>query len=292
MIDFPNAKINLGLNITGKRPDGYHDIESVFYPVNWRDTLEINPRKDNEINFQVKGMDERPYFDTKDLVTEKEVLWSRELNDESPVLNLCETAYAIMQKHYDIPGANISLQKYIPTGAGLGGGSADAAFTLKMVNNLYGLKLSEERLEQHAASLGSDCPFFIRNEPVYVSGRGEKLNPIDIKLKGFYIVVMYPGFHVSTKWAYGKIEPQKPQTDLLTIIQQDFSQWRKFLKNDFQAVVDRERSQISANIEKFYDHGAVYSSMSGSGSSVYGIFENYPENIPFHPDDIHITTPL
>ena len=285
MIGFPNAKINLGLNITKKREDGFHEIESVFYPVKWQDVLEITPREDDEINFRVEGMKKVQEWDD-----EKNA--SRNAKDLAPPKNLCEKAYALMQEKYDIPGADIFLKKHIPIGAGLGGGSSDASFTLKMANDLYNLNCSTEELKDLSAKLGSDCPFFIENRPMYVTGRGDEMEPIDLKLAGYHIVLIYPGIKISTKWAYQNISPKKPETDLKSLIDQDFYQWKEKVQNDFQNVIVKERPYIGKQIKQLYDRGAVYAAMSGSGSTVFGIFRTYPEGIDFGPDDIHVILPL
>jgi 4-diphosphocytidyl-2-C-methyl-D-erythritol kinase len=161
-----------------------------------------------------------------------------------------------------------------------------------MVNKLYDLNLSNEKLEEHAATLGSDCPFFIQNRAMYVTGKGEKMQPLDLKLNGFYMVLVYPGFHVSTKWAYSKIVPKPVEADMLMVIKQDFPQWKKHLKNDFQPLVIKERDYLLRVIELLNNNGSMYTAMTGSGSTVYGIFSEFPEGIQFHPEDTHVTLPL
>ncbi|MFZ6052937.1 4-(cytidine 5'-diphospho)-2-C-methyl-D-erythritol kinase [Halocola ammonii] len=292
MISFPNAKINLGLNITKKREDGFHEIESVFYPVKWQDALEISPREDEKVHFRVEGMKKIQEWEIGDLATEEEIADYRHIDDLNPPRNLCEKAYSLMQEKFDIPGADIFLKKHIPIGAGLGGGSSDASFTLRMVNDLYNLNCSNEELKNLSAKLGSDCPFFIENRPMYVSGRGDEMEPIDLKLTGYHIVLIYPGIKISTKWAYKNISPQESEMDLKTIVKLDFTQWREHLKNDFQSVIVKERPHIKKQIHQLYDRGAVYAAMSGSGSTVFGIFRDFPEGIEYGPDDIHVTLPL
>lgn len=249
MITFPNAKINLGLDVVEKRPDGYHNLETVFYPIPLYDILEITKSED-ETSFTMHNAE----FEGND-------------ND-----NLVVKAYNILATDYEMPKVNISLYKNIPTGAGMGGGSADAAFALKMLNSIAELNLSDEKLEEYAARLGADCAFFIKNKPAYATGIGNILTPIDCNLAGFYIVVVKPDIHISTKEAYSLVNPQYPQNPLADIINMPVEEWKGLMKNDFEKSVFAKFPAVRDIKEKLYDLGAVYASMSGSGSAFFGIF--------------------
>ena len=253
MIAFPNAKINLGLNIVSKRPDGYHNLESCFYPVLWQDILEILPSKKTQ--FTSSGID----------------------IPGNPDSNLCLKAYQFLKKDFDIPPVNIHLHKIIPIGAGLGGGSADATFTLKMLNELFELQISDESLERYASQLGSDCPFFVENKPVYATGTGTDFSSINIDLTGKYIVIVKPEVHVSTAKAYAGITPQVPPINVKEIIEiRNTREWKDLLKNDFEEGIFHSHPEVAAVKQLLYDHGAIYASMSGSGSAVFGIFDFEP----------------
>jgi 4-diphosphocytidyl-2-C-methyl-D-erythritol kinase len=252
MICFPNAKINLGLNIVAKRPDGYHDIETVFYPIPLCDALEIVPAKTGQTTFVQTGI----------------------LVDGKPENNLVIKALHLLKKDFDIPEADIYLRKHIPFGAGLGGGSADAACMLKLLNDFAGLHLSTTQLEEYAAQIGADCPFFIQNQAVFAEGTGNIFSPVTVSLKGYYLVLIKPDISVSTKEAYFLVKPQQPVFPLIKTIQLPVNEWKEKLVNDFESSVFALYPEIAAIKQKLYDQGAVYASMSGSGSSVYGIFEN------------------
>ena len=239
MITFPNAKINLGLDVVEKRPDGYHNLETVFYPIPLYDILEITKSED-ETSFTMHNAE----FEGND-------------ND-----NLVVKAYNILATDYEMPKVNISLYKNIPTGAGMGGGSADAAFALKMLNSIAELNLSDEKLEEYAARLGADCAFFIKNKPAYATGIGNILTPIDCNLAGFYIVVVKPDIHISTKEAYSLVNPQYPQNPLADIIKMPVEEWKGLMKNDFEKSVFAKFPAVRDIKEKLYDLGAVYDSMS------------------------------
>jgi 4-diphosphocytidyl-2-C-methyl-D-erythritol kinase len=251
MICFPNAKINLGLNIVAKRPDGYHDIETVFYPIQLCDALEVVPAKSGQSAFVQTGI---PV-------------------DGKPENNLVVKALNLLKKEFDLPETDIYLRKHIPFGAGLGGGSADAAFMLKLLNDFAGLHLSTAQLEEYAAQIGADCPFFIRNKPVFAEGRGNVFSPATVSLKGYYLALVKPDISVSTKEAYSLVKPKRPDFPLKNIIQLPVNEWKEKLVNDFESSVFALYPEIAAIKQKLYDQGAVYASMSGSGSSVYGIFE-------------------
>jgi 4-diphosphocytidyl-2-C-methyl-D-erythritol kinase len=259
MITFPNAKINLGLHIVEKRPDGYHNLETVFYPINLQDALEVKVLENSE----------QPY---KLHVSGTAI----EGNAED---NLVVKAYQMLKADFPMPPIDIHLFKHIPTGAGLGGGSADCAFMLKLLNEKFNLSLTAEALETYAARLGADCAFFVRNTPVFASGIGNVFEPIDLSLKGYHIVLVKPDIHVSTKDAYAGVTPKRPEVSLKEVIRQPLETWKECLKNDFESSIFTRFPEIAAIKDKLYDLGAVYAAMSGSGSAVYGIFKNPIENV-------------
>ena len=257
MITYPNAKINLGLNIVEKRPDGYHNLETVFYPINLQDALEVNLLEgEKEFSLKVSGV---PI-------------------EGEPENNLVVKAYRLLKKDYpEMPAIDIHMYKHIPTGAGLGGGSADAAFMIKLLNEKFKLNLSIEKMEEYAAILGADCAFFIQNKPVFATGIGNIFEPIQLSLKGYYLVLVKPDIFVSTKDAFAHIIPTQPTQSLKEIIRMPVETWRATMKNDFEDSVFQKFPEIAAIKDKLYDLGAVYASMSGSGSSVYGIFREQVE---------------
>ncbi len=253
MICFPNTKINIGLNIVGKRDDGFHNIESIFYPVPFCDILEINTGKN--IDFQTSGL----------------------IIDGNDQDNLVLKAFHLLADKYKIGPARIHLHKQIPMGAGLGGGSADAASALVLLNRLFNLNLSESVLEELALSLGSDCPFFVKNIPQYVTGRGENLKPVEVDLKGYYIYLINNGTHVSTKEAYSGISPEHSTQDLRELVRLPVSEWRNSIKNDFEVSVFKNHPELKRLKQNLCDKGADYASMTGSGSTMYGLFKKAPE---------------
>lgn len=256
MISFPNAKINLGLHIISKRKDGFHDIESCMFPIPLLDALEmiIDSKK---TTFTTTGL-EVP-GDSKD--------------------NLILKAYQLLKKDFpNLPHLAIHLHKNIPMGAGLGGGSADAAFALTMMNNLFDLILDDFFLEEYAAQLGSDCAFFIENTPKIARGRGELLEPVELDLKGTHLVLINPGIHIGTKEAYAGVTPASPKVKLEEVLS-DKNRWREELVNDFEASIFPNHPEIAALKEKLYENGAYYAAMSGSGSSVFGLFDEKPSQI-------------
>ena len=257
MITYPNAKINLGLNIVEKRPDGYHNLETVFYPINLQDALEVNLLEGEEdFSLKVSGV---PI-------------------EGEPENNLVVKAYRLLKKDYpEMPAIDIHMYKHIPTGAGLGGGSADAAFMIKLLNDKFKLNLSIEKMEEYAAILGADCAFFIQNKPVFATGIGNIFETIQLSLKGYYLVLVKPDIFVSTKDAFAHIIPTQPTQPLKEIIRMPVETWRATMKNDFEDSVFQKFPEIAAIKDKLYDLGAVYASMSGSGSSVYGIFREQVE---------------
>jgi len=242
---FPNVKLNLGLNVLRKRPDGYHDLETLFIPSNaFNDVLEIEPS------------------DTFRFISD--VSWDNDLSVR---------AYNLLKEEFDLPPVEIRLEKNAPVGAGLGGGSADAAFALKGLNEIFHLGLDETELSSRAAGLGSDCPFFIYNRPMMGSGRGEILEPYNLNLEDYEIKVEIPeGISVSTAEAYRGVTPKCPEIPLRDALARPVEEWKDFVKNDFEPSVFEAHPQIAALKQAFYDRGAVYASMSGSGSSVFGIF--------------------
>ena len=254
MVVFPNCKINLGLNITRKRSDGFHDLETVFYPIPIYDVLEIIPADEtvSDIFFIQSGI-------------------RIEGNKED---NLCIKAYRLLKKDFPrLPAIQMYLYKTIPTGAGLGGGSADALFTIKLLNKLFELKLSGQQIFGYSIQLGSDCPFFIINKPCFGTGRGEILEQVNIDLGFYKFILVNPGIHIHTANAFAQTTPALPQQSIKDIIQQPVAKWKERLKNDFEISAFKQFPEIKKIKDELYNAGAVYASMSGSGSTVYGIFE-------------------
>jgi 4-diphosphocytidyl-2-C-methyl-D-erythritol kinase len=255
MLSFPNCKINLGLNIAGKRADGYHNIVTVFYPIQINDVLEIIPA--DEFKFSISG-----------LAVEGNT------ND-----NLCVKAYSLLKKDFEqLLPVNFFLHKAIPTGAGLGGGSADGAFSLMLLNEKFRLDLSEAQLINYASQLGSDCPFFIINKPCFASGRGEVLEPAQIDLSKYSFLLVHPNIHINTAWAFSQLNISDKNSSIKEITTQPISSWKDKLINDFEEPVFNKYPELKMIKEKLYNAGALYASMSGSGSSFFGIFEK--NNIP------------
>jgi 4-diphosphocytidyl-2-C-methyl-D-erythritol kinase len=258
MIIFPNAKINLGLHVIEKRPDGFHTIETVFYPVAWEDMLEVlpDPSQESGISFSSSG-----------------ILIPGDANE-----NLCVKAYHLISKDYPMPAVKVHLHKIIPIGAGLGGGSSDAAFFIKALNEIFELNLAWGELHHYAKQLGADCSFFITNRPVLAEGKGDQLESINLSLRGMHVVIVYPEIHVNTAQAYSGISPKKPAVALENLITETpVEKWRDVLVNDFEKTVFEKFPEIKTLKKKMYSCGAVYAAMSGSGSAVFGIFENQPE---------------
>jgi 4-diphosphocytidyl-2-C-methyl-D-erythritol kinase len=259
MVVFPKAKINLGLMITGKRPDGFHDIETIFYPVDLFDALEVVENTGG---------------------SESDVLTvTGNILQGKPEDNLVITAVNKLRETNFFPFLKIHLHKKIPAGAGLGGGSSDAASILKTINRTFRLSLSNDELKKIATSLGSDCPFFIDREPAFASGRGDILMPLEPFLEGLYILLLNPGFLISTREAYENCEPALPLFSLPDMIARPILEWKELIINDFEKTIFQKYPRISTIKQALYDTGALYSSMSGSGSTVYGIFRDKP-NVP------------
>ncbi|MEA3445103.1 MAG: 4-(cytidine 5'-diphospho)-2-C-methyl-D-erythritol kinase [Bacteroidota bacterium] len=256
MIQFPNAKINIGLNIVAKRSDGFHSIESIMYPTGLRDALEFTPLvKGKSIEFKNSGI----------------------LIDSGISENLVVKAYSLLKEKYKLPTLNIHLHKIIPFGAGLGGGSSDASFMLKGLNQEFELKISTFELEKYAREIGSDCAFFIRNLPSLATGKGERLKPLDFSLKGYFLILVHPGIHINTAGAYARVHPSKSELPISDAIKLPISAWKNTIKNDFEKSVFERFSEIRNLKQRLYGLGAVYASMSGSGSAVYGIFNDKPD---------------
>lgn len=253
MITFPNAKINLGLNVVSRRSDGYHNLETVFYPINLCDALEFVPATKTSLN--VAGLPVAGDIEQ----------------------NLVVRAFRLLQRDFQLPELEIALLKNIPMGAGLGGGSADAAFMLKMVNEHFHLALSAEQLETYAAKLGADCPFFISNKPVFAAGIGNEFTALEVSLKGYYLVLVKPDVHVSTAEAYAHVACQRWQVPLMEVMAMPLEKWRHYLVNDFEASVFVAHSELATIKQQLYDAGAIYAAMSGSGSTLYGVFKTKPE---------------
>ncbi|HXR83461.1 MAG TPA: 4-(cytidine 5'-diphospho)-2-C-methyl-D-erythritol kinase [Hanamia sp.] len=257
MVTFPNCKINLGLRILQKREDGYHNIETVFFPLPFFDILEV-------------------------ISSDKTDLKNTGISAGKTEDNLCLKAYYLLKKDFpELPQIQMHLHKTIPIGAGLGGGSADAAFTLLLLNKKYDLKISQQRIFEYALKLGSDCPFFIINKPVFATGRGEKMKELDISLSDYKILIINPGIHINTKEMFQKVSPVAAKKSINEIISQPIETWKNELVNDFEEIVFLQHSQIKKIKKKLYDHNAIYASMTGTGSTVFGIFNpSYETNLP------------
>ncbi len=249
MIAFANAKINIGLQVLRRRADGYHDLETVFYPLGIHDVIEVI--ESNETKFHTTGMS-IPHAGQD---------------------NLCLQAYDLIKARMDIPPVDIYLHKVIPVGAGLGGGSSDAAAVLRLLNSLFALGLTDTDLLEMAGQLGADCPFFIRNKPVFATGTGNVFKRIDINLSRYYLVLIKPDVHIDTGEAYGSVIPNDEGNDLATAIHMPVSEWKKNIKNDFEPGIFEQYPVIGQIKSQLYQAGALYAAMSGSGSSVFGIFE-------------------
>lgn len=271
VIVFPNCKINPGLHILNKREDGYHSLETVFYPIQLKDALEI-------IHY--------PPADSNADIIFSSTGFSVEGNADD---NLCVKAYHLLKNKFpELPPVQMHLHKAIPMGAGLGGGSADAAFTLKMMNEKFHLNLSSDQLINFALQLGSDCPFFIINEPCIATGRGEILEKIDLDLSKYKIVMVNPGIHINTGWAFSEISPCIPSKSLKEIIQQPIETWKEELKNDFEKPVFHHHPELKQIKDQLYAAGAVYAAVSGSGSTVFGIFQEQFKVQRFFPDHFFV----
>lgn len=250
MVIFPNAKINLGLHVVAKRADGYHDIETVFYPFHGvSDALEIISAR--ELNFSGSG---------------KSIPGA---DDD----NLCMKAYRLLKNDFDLSPVSVHLLKNIPIGAGLGGGSADGSFMLRLLNQYFDLQLSDERLAAYAARLGSDCPFFIYNRPLLATGTGTIFEDCNVDLSTYHLVLLCPSVHVSTAQAYAGVLVKTPEVSIKEVLQLPLADWKERLKNDFEISVFKAFPELQKLKEKLYASGAIYAAMSGSGSALFGIFQ-------------------
>lgn len=264
MLIFPNAKINLGLNVVSKREDGFHNIETIFFPVKGlSDALEFIPS--SEISFKTSGI----------------------VLEGNPSDNIVLKAFNLLKERFLLPPLSIHLHKFIPSGAGLGGGSADAGFMLKGLIDCFNLTIASQELNQIAAQIGSDCAFFISNTPSLASGKGEILRPVFLELKNKHIVIIKPPFAVNTKEAYSGIHPAEPQHKLSELIKLPIKDWKYRINNDFEFPVFQRFPELKLIKQSLYELGALYASMTGSGSAVYGIFESKPE-IPELPKNYFV----
>lgn len=253
MITFSNAKINIGLNIIGKRLDGYHNLETVFYPIPIEDPLEIHikDKSDSTISLFTFG---------------KKI-------DGDISSNLVVKAYELLKKDFELPSVNVYLYKNIPSGAGLGGGSSNASFAIKLLNKKFNLNLSNQQMEDYAKQLGADCPFFIQNKPVFAEGIGELFTPIPLDLKGYKLVLIKPQLFVSTQEAFQGIQPHQAENLLLDCIKLPIHKWKDYIFNDFERPLFKSHPELKEIKTFLYDSGAIYASVSGSGPSIYGIFK-------------------
>lgn len=255
MLIYPNCKINLGLKILNKRPDNFHNIETVFYPVNLCDILEIH--KSDKTSFQTSG-----------------------ITIEGTEENICLKAYQLLSDFYNLPPVKIHLHKSIPIGAGLGGGSSDGAFTIKLLSKMFALDLKYEKMSNFTKKLGSDCSFFLNNKPTFAKDKGDIFEEINLNLKNYYILIIKPDFNIITKEAYELFSSKSKglnTTSIKDVIFRPIDSWKGNLVNDFENIISEKYPEINNIKSKLYSSGAIYASMSGSGSVVYGIFKNSPD---------------
>jgi 4-diphosphocytidyl-2-C-methyl-D-erythritol kinase len=254
MTVYPNAKINIGLQVLEKLPDGYHSIRSVFYPIGLQDTLTLEPASGRQgLELRITGLDV-----PGDLSS-----------------NLCTKAYELIGRDYPLPGLNLHLHKTIPIGAGLGGGSSNAAYFIRALNETFELGLAWGEMHHYAKQLGSDCSFFISNRPAFASGKGDLLESMDLSLKGYFLVLVCPPVHVSTAEAYGGVRPELTEFDLESYVTGHPPEaWKDIVRNDFETSIFHKHPDLAAIKENLYSKGAVYASMTGSGSAVYGVFRS------------------
>jgi 4-diphosphocytidyl-2-C-methyl-D-erythritol kinase len=253
MIVFPNAKINIGINIIDRRSDGYHNIETIFYPLPIYDALEALPG--DELTFNSSGLKIPGRIED----------------------NLCIKGYHLIKKDYDLPPVNIQLLKHIPIGAGLGGGSANAAFFIKLINSLFSLGMTTVQMMGYGRQLGADCAFFIENKPLFAFEKGDQFESIKLDLSKYKIVLVMPPAHVSTGEAYRGVRPSPVKDSLYDLILEPIQEWKHFIKNDFEESVFKNHPAIRGVKAALYEAGAIYASMSGSGASVFGIFDKTPD---------------
>jgi 4-diphosphocytidyl-2-C-methyl-D-erythritol kinase len=253
MITFPNAKINIGLNIINRRDDGYHNLETIFYPVNIKDALEIVVA--DELSFQSSGLDIPGRMED----------------------NLCLKGYHLLKKDFDLPPVKIHLHKHIPIGAGLGGGSSDAAFFIRLINQNFNWGMTDTQMTGYARKLGADCAFFIQNKPVFAFEIGDEFEPVKLDLSKYKIIVVMPPVHISSAEAFRGVKPSPVKESLMDLIYEPVSEWKKYIKNDFEISIFKDHPEIRGVKAALYEAGALYASMSGSGASVFGIFDKTPD---------------
>ncbi|MCE2733732.1 MAG: 4-(cytidine 5'-diphospho)-2-C-methyl-D-erythritol kinase [Cyclobacteriaceae bacterium] len=263
MVVFPHCKINLGLHVLYKRADGYHELDTCFYPITFHDLLEVLPAK----NFSVT-------------LTGLSIPGNK-------TDNICVMAYRLLQQEYQLPNISIHLHKEVPIGAGLGGGSSDGVFTLKALNTIFNLGITPEKMLHYASQLGSDCAFFCQDNPMIGRGRGELLSPVSVSLKHFYLILLKPPIHISTKTAFAGLKPKERKVSIEKIVTQvPVDKWKDHLSNDFEESIFKLYPEIEACKTKLYDHGAVYASMTGSGAGVYGLFNNETDVVKFQDKNL------
>ncbi|MDR0363531.1 MAG: 4-(cytidine 5'-diphospho)-2-C-methyl-D-erythritol kinase [Bacteroidales bacterium] len=254
MIRFPNCKINIGLFVTEKRADSYHNIETIFYPVAIEDALEIVISQSKKTSLHISGI---PIYGDSET-------------------NLVMRAYRLLETDFQLPPVDIYLHKKIPYGAGLGGGSSDATQTLLILNELFNLNLSQSQLLAYAIQIGADCPFFLKNRPLFAYEKGSLFKEIELNLDSYWLALIKPPYAINTQEAYSKINPKKLEYSLQEIVKQPIELWKEFVFNDFESFVFHKYPLIQRIKELMYHNGALYASMSGSGSAVYGIFKETP----------------
>ncbi|WP_163716593.1 4-(cytidine 5'-diphospho)-2-C-methyl-D-erythritol kinase [Mangrovibacterium lignilyticum] len=265
MITYPIAKINIGLLITEKRPDGFHNLETIFYPIQMQDVLEVVEA--DEFEFSMSGL----------------------ALDGDPNENLVVKAYQLIKNDYPIPEVRVHLHKNIPSGAGLGGGSSDATSMLLLLNELFSLKISQDKLMEYALQLGSDCPFFLNARPVFATGRGEIMQDVSVELKEYFLILVKPPVHVSTALAYQAITPHKARLSLKGLVSFSVGKWKGNILNHFEKFVFHEYPEVAEIKKTLYDQGAAFALMSGSGSAVFGLFRSEKRGIEnFFPDDYQV----
>lgn len=265
MITFPTAKINIGLQVTERRPDGYHNLDTIFYPIPICDALEVIIAEgvDYDCRLHISGI-------------------SIEGDTDS---NLVVRAYRLLAADYTLPPVDIFLHKHIPTGAGLGGGSSDASYMLRLLNEMFKLGITTKQLEGYATQLGADCPFFITGKPVYATGIGNEFHPIDLNLNGWHILVVKPDVFVSTKEAYSMVTPEMPEVTLDKKIVRPINEWKETISNDFEKGIFALHPELANIKAKLYSLGAKYAAMSGSGSALFGLFESPINNFEQYFED-------
>ena len=268
MLCFPNAKINLGLNIAEKRLDGFHNLQTVFYPISLCDVLEF-VRSDGDgvsVLFQNTGIETGAAHSD----------------------DLCVKAYELLKKDFSLPSLSIHLHKIIPVGAGLGGGSSDAACMLTALNKIFNLGLTLTDLVDYASRLGSDCAFFVYNEPSYAWNKGDSMRGISLDLHQYYLILVYPNIHISTAEAYSSVKPAMPDLSPETVVKMPVDEWKYYLTNDFEPFVFSAYPEVAEIKQKLYNMGADFAAMSGSGSAVYGLFRSSPEKTKEHFKDYFV----